>query len=294
MEKIDNIEVLNPYGFIYITTNLVNGKRYLGQKRFDDKWKWYLGSGKAFKAALDLYKKENFHRDIIHICYSKEELNNAEYELSVFLDVVEDDNWYNMVYGGGSTTGWHHSEEAKRKVGDANRNQPEETRRKQSESAKARCTDEWKKKMVEINKTHRSNEKKPNDNVKKPIKKRYNVKSEKTKRSWAGENNPNYGNHSWAGDNNPRHKNPLRGIENGRARSVIQLTKNLQFVKRWDYISEAANFLGKGMENIVSCCKYKIPSAYGYIWVYEEDYLNNEYLNKLYANKKQLDKMIDV
>lgn len=90
-----------------------------------------------------------------------------------------------------------------------------------------------------------------------------------------GENNPNYGNHKLAGKNNPR------------ARPTIQLTKDLVFIRRWDYISEAANFLGKGMENIVSCCKYNIPSAYGYIWVYEEEYLSGEYLNHVYIfNKK--------
>lgn len=266
----------------------------------DSGWKRYLGSGKAFKAALDLYKKENFRREIIHVCYSKEELNKAEYDLSVFLNVVEDPDWYNMVYGGGSTTGWHHSEEAKRKVGEANRNQPEETRRKQSESAKARCTDEWKRKMAEINKNcwsgknnpnygnhDRIGENNPNYKNGNYVKKDYTIKLNNSRHSWVGENNPNYGNHSWAGDNNPRHKNPLRGSENGRARPVIQLTKDLQFIKRWDYISEAANFLGKGMENIVSCCKYNIPSAYGYIWVYEEEYLSGEYFNHVYIFDKK-------
>lgn len=89
-----------------------------------------------------------------------------------------------------------------------------------------------------------------------------------------GESNPNYGNHKLAGKNNPR------------ARPIIQLTKDLKFVRRWDYISEAANFLEKGMENIVSCCKYNIPSAYGYIWVYEEEYLSGEYLNYVHIYKK--------
>ena len=35
------------YGFIYITTNHVNGRQYIGQKKYDKsgKWKKYLGSG---------------------------------------------------------------------------------------------------------------------------------------------------------------------------------------------------------------------------------------------------------
>ena len=59
-----NEKIINePYGFIYITTNMVNGKRYLGQKRFDEwnKWKTYLGSGKAFKNALKNMVKKIFH-----------------------------------------------------------------------------------------------------------------------------------------------------------------------------------------------------------------------------------------
>ena len=161
--EVENVEIRDPYGFIYITTNLVNGKRYLGQKRFRDRsWKGYLGSGKVFKAALDLYKKENFRRNIIHVCYSEEELNNAEYELSVFLNVVEDPDWYNLVYGGGSTTGWHHSEELKRE---------------QSERAKKLWEDEeYRNKHVEYGKTL-VGDKNPNYGNHKLI----------------GENNPMYG-----------------------------------------------------------------------------------------------------
>ena len=115
-------ELKDPYGYIYITTNLLNGTRYLGQKSFSqDNWKTYLGSGIAFTNALKKYGKENFQKDIILICYSAEELNQAEYDLSVFFDVVESPEWYNLVLGGGTSRGWHPTEETKQKIGNATR-----------------------------------------------------------------------------------------------------------------------------------------------------------------------------
>lgn len=115
-------EIKDPYGFIYITTNLVNGMRYLGQRRFSKGWQNYLGSGLAIKKVIKEAKKNNklhtLHRDIIMICYSDEELNQAEYELSIFFNVVESPDWYNLVLGGGTSRGWHPSEETKRKIAD--------------------------------------------------------------------------------------------------------------------------------------------------------------------------------
>ena len=109
--------IKDPYGFIYITTNLINGKRYLGQRRFSQGWQKYLGSGLTFKKALAKYGENNFIKDIILICFSEEELNQAEYDLSVFFNVVESNDWYNLVLGGGTSRGWHPSEETKQKIG---------------------------------------------------------------------------------------------------------------------------------------------------------------------------------
>ena len=109
-------EVRDPYGYIYITINLVNGRKYLGLNAFNEKWERYLGSGNAFKKALKKYGKENFQKHIVLVCYSEEELNQAEYDLSVFLNVVESPEWYNLVLGGGTSRGWHPSEETKQKL----------------------------------------------------------------------------------------------------------------------------------------------------------------------------------
>jgi ribosomal protein S27E len=95
-------DVFNPYGFIYVITNLVNGKRYIGQKKFDNCGRWvkYMGGGKHLKVAQEKYGLNNFKRDIVYLCYSSDELNQAEYDFVKYFNAVESDSYYNMIDGG--------------------------------------------------------------------------------------------------------------------------------------------------------------------------------------------------
>lgn len=70
---------MNAIGFIYLTTNLVNGKIYVGRHEFNRENKKYLGSGYKFRIALNKYGRENFKRKILRICYSEHELTIWEY-----------------------------------------------------------------------------------------------------------------------------------------------------------------------------------------------------------------------
>lgn len=92
--------ITDPYGFIYITTNLIDGKRYIGQKKFDDYWKGYLGSGKHLREAIKKYGRENFSRNIVAIAYSKEELDDAEISIIKFLGADKSRDYYNIAEGG--------------------------------------------------------------------------------------------------------------------------------------------------------------------------------------------------
>lgn len=100
----DNAEK-KPYGFIYITTNKINNKKYIGQKKFDNRgrWKSYLGSGYWLMKAIDKYGKENFYREIVGTSMTEEELNQKEYEWIKKHNAVEDSNFYNMMNGGDVT-----------------------------------------------------------------------------------------------------------------------------------------------------------------------------------------------
>ena len=84
--------------FVYVTTNLINGKKYLG--KHNGKSNSYLGSGKALKKAIEKYGKENFQRKIIKECLSDKEAYELEKHLSEQWNVVLDSNWYNMKIGG--------------------------------------------------------------------------------------------------------------------------------------------------------------------------------------------------
>lgn len=154
-DDIEYVTIKDPYGFIYITTNLINGKRYLGQKRFINNWKNYIGSGTVLKNASKKYSRENFKKDIIDIAYSEEELNQKEYEYSVFFDVVNSDDWYNLVFGGGSTSGYKFSEEQRQKLSEAKKGirVSEAAKKKMSESRMGHPVSEETK--IKIGNVHR-------------------------------------------------------------------------------------------------------------------------------------------
>ena len=47
------------FGYIYETTNLINGKKYIGKHISSDFDKFYLGSGTYIKNAIEKIKVKN-------------------------------------------------------------------------------------------------------------------------------------------------------------------------------------------------------------------------------------------
>lgn len=112
------MDVVEPYGFVYITTNRINGKRYIGQRVFKNKgWEKYLGSGYQLVDAIKKYGRENFTKDIVHIAYSEDELDEQETKLIQFFDAANSDDYYNILPNA-STMGHNipHTEEAKKRM----------------------------------------------------------------------------------------------------------------------------------------------------------------------------------
>lgn len=87
------------YGFIYLTTNKINGKKYIGMCKYSHE-KNYLGSGKILKEAIKKHGKENFERQILQECANFNELSNAEKYWIDFYNAVQSDEFYNLTPGG--------------------------------------------------------------------------------------------------------------------------------------------------------------------------------------------------
>lgn len=94
------------YGFIYETTNLINGRKYIGKRIYSEGWESYLGSGELLKLAIKKYGKENFQRTILKECRTSKELEEAEKYYIKLYDAVANLAYYNLAEGGtgGRTT----------------------------------------------------------------------------------------------------------------------------------------------------------------------------------------------
>lgn len=102
----------NAVGFVYLITNLKNGKKYLGRKlltmagykqvkgvrksiRKESDWKTYYSSSPELLYDVEKTGKEYFKREILFFCETKTILNYYEEKLQYGCDVLEDSNWYN-------------------------------------------------------------------------------------------------------------------------------------------------------------------------------------------------------
>ncbi|MGJ7912617.1 NUMOD3 domain-containing DNA-binding protein [Neobacillus sp. LXY-1] len=337
------------FGIIYKATNLRNGKMYIGQTTdpMEERKRRHIssvinGDDTVFYRAIRKYGEENFNWCIIGEAYSKDELDDKERFWIAYYNTyihAKKSHGYNMTLGGDGSFGFKHTNESKEKMSKLQRkrlsnkeNHPmfkkHHTDRARFKISKARkgvyCgenhpwynrkhTEESKQKMREssigMNKGADNYQSKPI--VKLTLKGEFverfetirdGAKSVNGKHSavsrCCSEKGKSYKKFIWMYEDDYNENNvkvrlrDLKIIRN-HSRQVIQLTLNGEFVKKWDYIKEASIALGVNDGSIVMCCKGKRTNAYGYIWLYAEDY--EKYINgeikiepKKQSNKKDV------
>lgn len=104
-------------GFVYIITDLSNNKKYVGKKTFKSKrtlpplkgktrkrtkvvesdWQDYYGSSAEVKELIEQNGKENYKREILHLCYKKGEMGYLEAKEQFDRNVLLDDEYYNGI-----------------------------------------------------------------------------------------------------------------------------------------------------------------------------------------------------
>jgi hypothetical protein len=99
-------------GFVYLITDHVNGKKYIGKKLYhsakqkvvagkkkkfkvESDWKKYYGSNDLLKAEVKLHGAEHFTREILHQCAGKGESNYWEAFEQFTRGVLLTDEYYN-------------------------------------------------------------------------------------------------------------------------------------------------------------------------------------------------------
>lgn len=91
------------YGYIYMTENLINHKRYIGKHKSEIFKESYLGSGVYLLRAIKKYGRNNFKViKVLQECDSLDSLNNAEKYWISFYNATKSDEFYNIAHGGDS------------------------------------------------------------------------------------------------------------------------------------------------------------------------------------------------
>ena len=152
------------YGVIYMITNCITDKSYVGRRKLlttsVGQLHSYYGSGSYIRRAVKAYGIENFKKVYIDVAYSDEELDEKEIYYIKKYQTIE--NGYNLTPGGDHFKGHITDNELrKRKISEWSRNwwsnpenkekfkqlklgtkHSEETKKKMSESAKKSWTEE--------------------------------------------------------------------------------------------------------------------------------------------------------
>ena len=114
---------------VYLHTNIINGKKYVGITCQEPNKRWKnrtgynpRGKGKSkFYNAILKYGWNNFEHEIVASNLTREEANNFEHILIISLKTNNSEYGYNITDGGDGWTRIKHTEKTKQKISESNK-----------------------------------------------------------------------------------------------------------------------------------------------------------------------------
>lgn len=247
---------------IYAHINKTNNKIYIGQTCMKPENRWRNGKGYKendyFCNAINKYGWDGFEHVILYENLSEDEANILEEELIRKYKSTDRKYGYNIMYGGNNHT------------------LAESTKEKLSIAGKERMKNLTKEQLAEIGrKISIANSGEKNGFYGKKHTDKTKMLMREHHSHLFGENHPMYGYHhsvetreNWS--KNRKNKNLYS--DNPKARAVNQYDKDMNYIRTFSTIKEAAELCGiKYQGNISSCCSKKIKSCGGYIWRYADE-----------------------
>ena len=102
------------YNYTYITTNIINGKQYVGDHSTNNLKDNYLGSGTGIKNAIKKYGKKSFERKILEQFDTKQEAFDAQEKYINEYNTLSPNGYNNDKRGGYCLTGINSKEKSEK------------------------------------------------------------------------------------------------------------------------------------------------------------------------------------
>lgn len=118
-DKVESVDYFpkGSVGFVYMITDRSTGMKYIGKKLLwstrklpplkgktrrrtkitESNWKDYFGSSEEVQSLVEEKGEDNFHREILHICYGKGELSYMEAKEQFDRNALLDPTYHNGI-----------------------------------------------------------------------------------------------------------------------------------------------------------------------------------------------------
>lgn len=270
---------------VYIHINKTNGKVYVGITHdINKRWR---GRGCAYRSnphfwqAIEKYGWDGFKHEIVFSELTKKEACEKEIQLISKYDSTNRTKGYNHSLGGEVPLVWrsgeehpmygkHHSKETREKLSASHTGEkhrcwgkplPEITRKRIGDANRGRKLPEWQIEHLRIINTGRK-------------------ASEKTKQKM-----------SRSHQGHPVSEETKQRIRETKiSKPILQLSRNGELLNKWMSVTEAAKASGLDRSQIRKCCKGKLKTTGGFVWIYADEVDEKDIL---IVSDKEREKLIE-